>query len=119
VFFPEERLNRMVCIQANTGQWGASFWRQFSEAGTSEIVPPAQGGPYVIVVVPDVTVAQTRRFLNKGTTTRMLYRVVVDELSASLRNQLNNTGTITRTWTQIRGFIENKVTLERESGATP
>jgi hypothetical protein len=87
--------------------------------GTQEVIPPANGGVFVIIKIPDVTVAQALRFISKGTLTRKLYRVVVDELPAGIRNTLNTTGTITRTWDQIKSFIENKVTLERESGATP
>lgn len=87
--------------------------------GSQEVIPPADGGLFVIVKIPDVTVAQTIRFLNAGTAARKLYRVVVDELPTGVRNTLNTTGTITRTWVQIRNFIENKVILAREAGATP
>lgn len=97
-----------VCVMPDGWSWG-----------TQEVIPPAEGGLFVIIKVPDVTVDQARRFLSKGTLTRKLYRVVVDELPAGIRSTLNTTGTITRTWTQIRSFIENKVTLARESGDTP
>lgn len=91
--------------------------------GTREIIPPAQGGSFVIVKIPDVTVAQVTTFLANRWgidlcdeeydlaipslhVRRRHIRLRVDDLPANVRNQLNNTGTYTTTWDAIRSFIQ-------------
>ena len=94
--------------------------------GTKEILPPAQGGPFVIVRITDVTVGQIETFLQNRwglslcdedrvsdvDIRRRHVHLRVDDLPANVRNQLRNTGSYTTTWTAIRTFLQNLRTLE-------
>lgn len=91
--------------------------------GIRETIPPRNGGQFVIIKIPGAPVSKVEKYIlpqkddlePTRDQRRRLWRVVVDELPAAVRNQLRDTGTYTATWTQIRNFIENKVTLGRET----
>jgi hypothetical protein len=84
---------------------------------------PINGGVFVIIKIPGVLRSKVEKYVlpqkDDADPTRdkrrRLWRVVVDELPTGVRNQLRDTGTYTTTWTQVRNFIENKLTLARES----
>jgi len=42
--------------------------------------------------------------------TRCLYRIRADDVPTAIKNQLRDTGTITVTWNQIKGYVRNKLT---------
>jgi hypothetical protein len=91
--------------------------------GSQEAKAPINGGSFVIIKLPGVPRAKVEKYLASQKddleptrdVRRRLWRVVVDELPAGVRNQLRDTGTYTTTWNQVRNFIENKVTLARET----
>ena len=77
---------------------------------------------FVIVKIPGVTEAQAQKYLGpevnalalEETLTRRLWRVNVDMIPNALLKKLRDTGTVTVTWTQIKGYIQNKATLITE-----
>jgi hypothetical protein len=91
--------------------------------GTEETRAPINGGVFVIIKLPGVLRSKVEKYVVSlkddldptRDVRRRLWRVVVDELPVGVRNQLRDTGTYTTTWTQVRNFIENKVTLARET----
>lgn len=90
--------------------------------GALELKPPATGGKFVVLKIPGVSVAATKKYIDREVSvvdenvilTRRLWRIVVDELPSGVRNTLNTTGEYTVTWNTIRHYIENKVTFGRE-----
>lgn len=91
--------------------------------GSDELVPPAQGGKFVVVRISDVTVDQVNTFLlNRWgfVIDSVEYAVVtvspepirrrpmmlrVADLPVGVRQQLNDTGFFSTTWPQIRTFL--------------
>jgi len=65
-----------------------------------------------IIKVPSVTVAQALAYLERSPDRtdrlRRLWRLNVSSLPGNVRNQLQNTGTITVTPAQIAGYMERK-----------
>lgn len=98
-------------------------------AGVEELKTPQAGGRFFILTISDVSEEQARRFIeaheeiiNFATLETRIhiarrYRLVLSELPAGVRSQINTTGRYTATWAQVRSFIENKVTLAREAGS--
>lgn len=91
--------------------------------------PPAQGGKHVIIKITDVTVDQVRTFLQnrwginlldpemnildpKLPVRRRILELAVDLLPLAVRQQLNQTGTFSTTWPQIRTFVRKITTGE-------
>ncbi len=89
--------------------------------GSEEDKPPANGGKFVIVTITDKTKAQALKYIENAFNSeltvirRRLFRLIVSELPLSVRNQLNTTGRYSATWVQVRNFIENKLSLVRET----
>jgi hypothetical protein len=84
-----------------------------------------EGPPkYAVIKIPDLTVAQAKKYLepeidytdpeNPITLTYRKYRLVFSELSTGMKNKLKEGTEVSVQWTQIKGKVENKVTLERE-----
>jgi len=77
---------------------------------------------FVVVKIPGATTEQTQKYLSpeinalalEETLTRRLWRVNIDMIPNSLLKKLRDTGTVTVTWTQIKGYIQNKATLAVE-----
>ena len=74
---------------------------------------------FVVVKIPDLAVSKARKYtdpvINGVTglmTRRRLRRVLVDDVPSSIKQQLRSTGEVTVTMTQIKNYIQNKVTLE-------
>lgn len=78
---------------------------------------------FVVVKIPGVPASRVRPYVaeERGAvdpftgyaplTRRRRWWVRVDDVPASIRNALRNTGTVTVTWTQVRNFVQDKVTL--------
>jgi hypothetical protein len=86
----------------------------------NELNNPDNGRALCVLKIPGVTVAQVQKYLaewwdESGQQARRRYRLVIDELPNALRNQIRDQGFISRTWPQIRGFVEDKLTLQRET----
>lgn len=97
------------------------------EWGRLELLPPAQGGVFVIVAIADVTVDQVRNFVqnrwgcqpdgphvdaNKQTLRRRKVQIDISSVPAGVRNTLNQTGRYQTTWSAIRQFVKNKLTAD-------
>lgn len=103
------KLGDPVCIRSDGFQWGAL-----------EALPPAQGGKFVIIKLPGVTIAQIKVFVttrwpaivdlvSSEPDRRRRIRIDTDLLPANVRNQLRNTGSYSTTWANLRGFVRDKV----------
>jgi hypothetical protein len=106
----------IVMVQENGFEWGAL-----------EVLPPAQGGKFVIVRISDVTVPQVRTFvINKlsdldadllmserdgsgNATRRCRFHLTLDSLPAGVRNTLNTAGFYETTWAAVKAFLKDKV----------
>jgi hypothetical protein len=92
------------------------------EWGRNCLSNPDNGRALFVLKVPGVTVEQVQKYqgellddITLFQHARRRYRLVLDELPANLRNQIRDQGFISRTWPQIRGFVEDKKTLQRET----
>lgn len=72
---------------------------------------------FVVVKVPGVNHERARKYLTSDSNLRRRFRIRVDDVPATIRNQLRNTGQATVTWTQLRGFLRDKVTGLDETNA--
>lgn len=105
----------LIAVFENGHEWGAK-----------ELKAPADGGKFVVLKVTDVTVQQVINFFqnrwnchplaeqldNEIRVCRHRIKLEADSLPANVRNQLNNTGQFTTTWTAIRQFVRDKLTNE-------
>lgn len=90
--------------------------------GSAELSNPDNGRALFVLRITGVSVEQVEKYLVEWLDdlslfqwARRKYRLVIDELPVNLRNQIRDQGFISRTWPQIRGFVENKSTLQRET----
>lgn len=98
----------VVVIMPDGWQWGAL-----------ELLPPAQGGKFVVVKLPGVDAERAQKYL-ASTTRRRRFWVRLDALPANVRATLRDTGTFTTTWTAVRGFLRDKDTgLDETNAPTP
>ncbi len=75
---------------------------------------------FVVVKVPGVDYVRARKYIEEGASVRRRFRVRVDDVPLTIRNQLRDNGEATVTWNQLRGFVRNKETnLDESSAATP
>lgn len=95
--------------------------------GTKEVLPPADGGKFVRVVISDVTPEQVRNWIRNNWQTELesddgtrRRRVHINwaALPNNVRNALNNNGVYTNTWANIRQYVRNKLTAQTATGAT-
>lgn len=98
--------------------------------GTEETKAPKDGGVFVIIKIPGVSVASIEKYTASDSIqdgfepngqspniihrTRRLFRAVIDELPSNVVTQLRDTGVFTTTSAAIKPFIENKLSLLRE-----
>ena len=77
---------------------------------------------FVVIKIPGVPAARLRAYLAEDTEQdpfllervrrrRRLWRVLVDDVPAGIRASLRNTGEVSVTWTQLRQYVQDKVTL--------
>jgi hypothetical protein len=92
------------------------------EWARNELSSPDNGRALFVLKIPGVTVAQVEKYLNEwwddlflSQQGRRRFRLVISELPLAIRNQIRDQGFISRTWPQIRGFVEDKLTLQRET----
>lgn len=81
------------------------------------------GRSLFVLKIPDVTVAQCERYLQEhwddlflAQQGRRRFRLVIDEIPTNVRNTIRNQGWISYQWPQVRGFIEDRITQQRETG---
>lgn len=74
---------------------------------------------FVIVKVPGVDHERARKYLAQEPVLRRRFRIRVDDVPLTIRNQLRDTGQVTVTWTQVRGYLRDKITSLDETGAAP
>lgn len=95
------------------------------EWGRLEVLPPAQGGVFVIIKITDVTPNQVRNWIRNNwetdpeaddTTRRRRIKIDADSLPAGVRSTLNQTGQYTTTWATIRQYVRNKQTNATATG---
>lgn len=99
--------------------------------GRLELLPPADGGKFVVLKITGVTPAQVRNAIRNrwgidpdsededqaiGPVRRRRIRIDADLLPANVRQTLNQTGQYTTTWAAIRQYVRNK--QNNETGAT-
>ncbi len=80
------------------------------------------GCGFVIVKVPGVTATPEKIAKWLGTikdidgtmTKRRFWEVMTDDVPANIRNKLRDNGVVTITWTNLKNYIRNKLTEERE-----
>ena len=80
------------------------------------------GCGFVIVKIPGVTPTPEKiekwmghiQDIDGTMTKRRLWQVMTDDVPLAVRNQLRDFGVVTVTWTQVKNFIRNKLTDERE-----
>lgn len=86
--------------------------------GRKDVLPPAQGGAFVIVKIPDVTAQQVKDALQArwgcdlcdeegDRSARRRIQILVDNLPNNVRNQLRTTGSYTATWAQVKSFVQH------------
>ena len=98
--------------------------------GAQEVIPPAQGGKFVILKITDVTVAQVNNFLQNRwgidlcdeemsvvtvlpeAIRRRVVNLRVSDLPANVRQQLNNNGSFSTTWPNVKSFWSRITTGE-------
>lgn len=106
--------------------------------GTLELLPPAQGGKFVRLVITGVTVAQFKAFIKRkwginpddpewetvNIDGRVAQKMVLKrrlhlrlaDLPANVRNQLNTNGVFTTTWAALREYVREKVSNSTAQG---
>jgi hypothetical protein len=100
--------------------------------GALELKPPAQGGRFVVIKITDVTRAQVVNWVRNhwgceidgvdwvndpsDVRARRRVRIDIDLVPTNVRNQLNNNGVYTTTWTAIRQYVRNKRTSQTGAG---
>ena len=78
--------------------------------------PPAAGGYYACVEITDKDEAHARNYLKSKVDANLVdvqesrFIVDVDALPAAIKDTLWNTGTLSRTWSQIKPFVIDKET---------
>ncbi len=99
--------------------------------GAKELLPPAQGGKFVIIKITDVTRQQVINWVRNhwdceidgldfvaGTAVRRRrVRIDIDLVPNNVKNTLNNNGFFTTTWAAIRQYVRNKTNSETASGS--
>ena len=81
------------------------------------------GCGFVIIKVPGVMPTQKTmdKWLgqasgsNESMVKRRLWGLMIDNLPVSIRNELRDEGSVTVTWNQIKNYMRNKLTDERET----
>jgi hypothetical protein len=106
------------------------------EWGALELRPPAAGGKFVVIKITDVTRQQVINWVRNhwgcevegvdwvteptpdpsGINARRRVRIDVDLVPNNVRNQLNQNGVYTTTWTAIRQYVRNKRTSQTGAG---
>jgi hypothetical protein len=104
------------------------------EWGALELLPPADGGKFVIIKITDVTRAQVINWVRNHWATwidrtdraddpdavavrRRRVRIDIDLVPLAVRQQLNTTGQYTTTWTAIRKYVRNKLNNQTADGS--
>ena len=80
------------------------------------------GCGFVIVKIPGVmpTPEKIDKWLghiqdgDEVITKRRLWEIMMDDVPTGIRNKLRDDGVVTVTWTQLKNYIRNKLTDERE-----
>lgn len=96
--------------------------------GNKEVIPPADGGKFVVVKITDVTPRQIKDWIKNNWDAdiegfdviggrRRRVRIDVHLLPVGVRNTLNTTGTYSTTWAAIRQYVRNKQTDATATGA--
>ena len=78
----------------------------------------AEGLPkFVIVRVPGLAVDAARKYLesemdaaSENIITRRKFKLLLDNVPISIKNQLKSTGEVTVSWTTAKQYIKNKIT---------
>lgn len=88
--------------------------------GALELLPPAQGGRFVIIKITDVTRQQVINWVSNHwqcdiqgldiNARRRRVRIDIDLIPASVKQTLNQTGQYSTTWAAIRAYVRNKQT---------
>lgn len=104
----------VVAREDNDGNWG---W------GKEEVRAPDDGGKFVILKIPGVTLKQLRtklatlfaadildppRDLNNTPTGRRILKLDIDSIPANFKQTAMSTGTVTATRDQAASFIKSK-----------
>lgn len=104
------RKGDIVEIRPNGANWGRN-----------ELSNPDNGRALFVLKIPDVTVAQCEKFIQAWVDdltpvqqAKRRFRLVLDEVPQGIRNTIRNQGFVQLNWAQIRGFIEDKQTAQRE-----
>lgn len=83
------------------------------EWGREETLPT-----FVVVKVPGIDHERAAKYLESTDSLRRKFRIRVDDVPPAILRQLRDTGETTVTWSQVRGFIRDKVTGQDETGAS-
>lgn len=105
------RRGDVVLVAPDGHSWGRN---ELSNADNSRAL--------FVLKIPDVTVAQCQKYLGEWwddffTTqqARRRFRLVIDEIPASVRTTIRNQGWVSFNWSQIKGWVEDKLTQQRET----
>lgn len=95
--------------------------------GALEILPPAQGGKFVVIKITDVTPQQVINWVknnwdcvmdafDESNAKRRRVRIDIDLVPNGVKSTLNQTGVYSTTWSTIRNYVRNKLTNDIASG---
>lgn len=99
----------IVCVMPDGHQWGR-----------------LEGLPnFVVLKIPGVSHIKAAAYMeshedrtdpvNTVTLLRRKFRLRVDDVPAAIKRELRDTGSVTLSWSQVRGFLRNKQTNADES----
>lgn len=81
--------------------------------GRLEVLPPAQGGKFVLVKIPGATVEQVEkamgRLMDSSATLRRTLKIAVDSLPAGVKSTLNTTGVYSTTANAIKSYVQSVI----------
>ncbi len=105
----------IVVVKPDGHEWGRLEDPSLHPDGVS-------GCGFVIVKIPGVnpTPAKLEKWMghvqdiDETMTKRRLWEVMTDDVPTAIRNKLRDDGVVTVTWTQLKNYIRNKLTDERE-----
>ena len=106
------KLGDVVVVKEDGHEWG------------KEEHPATSTNPmFFLVKIPGIPASKVEQFIEPESTAdpetgevtvtrRRRWNIRANDVPLAIRNQLLNTGEVTVTWTQIRNYVQNKLTLD-------
>jgi hypothetical protein len=65
---------------------------------------------FYIVKITGLSVDIAKKYMGTDNSIRRIWKVRADDVPTAIKNQLLSKGIVTVTWTQVKGYVRNKLT---------